>query len=259
MPLFDKITAIATAIGSLFSSAPAEPVPIPDFDTQIHSTTSEGFIASDPVYDASQNVIHDGEAQQLYPAKFGEIEYMDLDTQGRVAGAYGIISKQNREVAKAWKQTGEGNPLDTGKDPAFWPNNNTEVTVTWPDGKTYNGWFWNRSHLIADSLGGKSDTNSWITGTRAQNVGKNAQDGGMAYTEEKTRNFLDAQPDGSTCGVYYSAVPTYLSGQDTIPFSVTVDMKSCDGKLNERVIVTNTMPGYAINYSTGEYAKVKAD
>jgi len=55
-----------------------------------------------------------------------------------------------------------------------------------PNGKIYNGYFYNRSHLIADSLGGRSYKYNVVTGTRQQNVGNNG-DGGMQSIEKKEK------------------------------------------------------------------------
>ena len=86
-----------------------------------------------------------------------------------------------------------------------------------------------------------------------QNVGDNTGNGGMAYTETKVRDFLD-DPANTDCGVYYAAEANY-QGDELIPRTVTVDVRTCDGTIDENVIVDNIMPGYAINYHTGEWTK----
>jgi DNA-entry nuclease len=76
-----------------------------------------------------------------------------------------------------------------------------------PQGGYYTGYFWNRSHLIADSLGGHAVRRNLVTGTRMQNVGSQRdRDGGMAYCETKVRNWLYKHHTGS---VYYRAEPIY--------------------------------------------------
>ena len=179
---------------------------------------------------------------------------------------------------------------DIPSDPHGWPTQNPKAHVHFSAGREYNGYFWNRSHLIADSLGGLPDVNNLIPGTRAQNVGDNQDPGGMAYTETIARNFLDDQldqadkkpsteaidalvgigithtkkgnplpesvdlPTHATCDVAYQAQPIYEPGE-AIPRSVTVNIKTCDGSIDEQVEVPNTMPGYAINYATGDFRK----
>lgn len=81
---------------------------------------------------------------------------------------------------------------------------------------------WNRSHLIADSLGGRAFRRNLIKGTRMQNVGANDGKGGMAYTERKVVNYLYKHQKAS---VYYSAKPIYKDNE-LIPRSVIVDIKS---------------------------------
>ena len=140
-----------------------------------------------------------------------------------------------------------------GSDPSGW-GNNKKVKIKLYTGKYYNGYLYNRSHLIADSLGGKAIRENLITGTRMQNVGANDGLGGMAYTERKVVNYLYKHHDVS---VYYSAKPIYKD-KELIPRSVIVDIKSSDKELNERVIVYNAAKGFKINYKTGSAQKILA-
>ena len=73
----------------------------------------------------------------------------------------------------------------------------------------YRGYLYNKSHLLAWSLGGDMQTHNVILGTRAQNVGTNNQrdPGGMAYTEALTRNYLNSHRDDA---VAYQAIPVYV-------------------------------------------------
>lgn len=192
-----------------------------------------------------------GQAELNFNPAPSEYVYMPLDNLGRTTGSYARITARDRELAKtdAHPEFAKNKPAD----PSGWGHNG-KVEWTYPDtGKQSRGYFWNRSHLIADSLGGATVINNWVTGTRVQNVGKNDQSGGMAYTEEKVRNFLD-NPANSSCDVYYSAIPNY-QGDELVPRTVTVDVKTCDDAINERVVVDNVMPGYAINYANGDYKK----
>lgn len=189
-----------------------------------------------------------GQANITYDPAPGEYVYFDTDMLGRTQGAYAFITPADRAQAQA-----EGRDSSELPDPSGWPDSNGEVDVNLPTGDTYHGWFWNRSHLIADSLGGSTDIENLVTGTRMQNVGDNTGNGGMAYTETKVRDFLD-DPANTDCGVYYATEANY-QGDELIPRTVTVDVRTCDGTIDENVIVDNIMPGYAINYHTGEWTK----
>lgn len=192
-----------------------------------------------------------GQAELNFNPAPSEYVYMPLDNLGRTTGSYARITAHDRELAKndAHPEFAKNKPAD----PSGWGHNG-KVEWTYPDtGKQSRGYFWNRSHLIADSLGGATVVNNWVTGTRAQNVGKNDQSGGMAFTEEQVRNFLD-DPTNTNCDVYYSAIPNYR-GDELVPRTVTVDVKTCDDSINERVVVDNVLPGYSINYANGDYKK----
>ena len=111
---------------------------------------------------------------------------------------------------------------------------------------------YNRSHLVADSLGGAAKRVNLITGTRPQNclTGK-GRIGGMAYAETKARDYLNAHHDGT---LYYCAIPVYV-GDELVPRSVYVEMKSSDGSIDESIEVFNAVNGYTINYSDGTFSK----
>ena len=177
----------------------------------------------------------------------GEFAYAPLDELGRATGCtakitYALIEQANND----------GRDSLDDLDPTGWGHNEV-VSIELMDGSTYTGWFWNRSHLIADSLGGCAELENLVCGTRMQNVGSNGahgQDpGGMAYTETKTREWLYEHTDGYVC---YSATPIY-QGDDLVCRAVIVDVLSCDGELDLHVIVYNAALGYKIDYATGEF------
>ena len=177
--------------------------------------------------------------------KNGEIKYLELDNLQRATGAYGYISKEMRTEAK------ERGRQDIKVDPVGWTSGKPPVPVTFED-RSYKDSFYNRSHLIADSLGGDPTKVNLVTGTRMQNVGWNKKgEGGMAYIEEKTRVFLDS-PKGDNCPVYYAVTPNYI-GSELLPRTVTVNAKSCDSTIDEQIVVDNMAPGYVINYMNGEF------
>lgn len=194
-----------------------------------------------------------GTAEQDYsPSSDGVVEYCLLDSLDRAVCAYGNLTSTLREHEKASERE------SISADPSGWPANNGEVLIPARsdiDGsQPYSGWLWNRSHLVADSLGGDPTLENLVSGTRTQNVGStrtNGQySGGMAYTELIARDYLDTN-NADSCPLYYAATPEYL-GDELVPRSVTVDVLSCDGQINIRVEVYNTATGWNIDYYTAE-------
>lgn len=186
-----------------------------------------------------------GEAQIRQNVDAGQVYYAGLDEGGRAGLVAAMLTPSMRNQAK------DRGRQDIDVNPAGWPSNNPETEVVTPDGSIYQGVFWNRSHLLADSLGGDPRRDNLITGTRMQNVGANDGAGGMAYTETIARDWLDSHSDGA---LYYSALPLY-EGNESIPRAVVVDMKSSDGSIDIEVVVYNAAKGYAIDYSSGSISK----
>jgi len=194
-----------------------------------------------------------GAAELRGDAQIGEITYCPLDELGRTTCAYGYLTSELRAEARATDRE------DILVDPSGWPSRNDEVTIPALDlegSADYRGWFWKRSHLIADSLGGNAVVSNLVTGTRTQNVGSTKTDGqyggGMAYTELIARDYLDTH-DGDACPLYYGATPQY-SGDEPIPRTVLVDIQNCDKKIDLRVEVSNTANSWVIDYTTGAYS-----
>lgn len=172
----------------------------------------------------------------------GEARYEGLDALGRTGRAVALVTP---EMAEA----GSGREREDISDihPAGW-GHNREVDITNPDGSAYHGHLFNRSHLLAKSLGGDDADYNLVTGTRTQNVGDNTgQNGGMAYAEGLARDWL-RHNDGT---VYYSATPVY-EGDELLPRSVIVDVRSSDGDLDLEVY--NAVAGYDIDYATGRFS-----
>lgn len=183
-----------------------------------------------------------GKANVEKKLKPGEIEYQKFDKEGRTLGVYANLTNTNFQYGQR-----EREPIDDIR-PSGWLKNK-EVTLRFIDGTTYHGWFYNRSHLLAHSLGGDDKNYNLITGTRPQNVGKNNGEGGMQYTERKAYIYLENNKNGR---VYYSAVPNYIENE-LVPRTVTINIKSNDGLIDQCVIVYNVAPGYAIDYATGNF------
>ena len=175
----------------------------------------------------------------------GEARYEGLDGLGRTGRAAALVTfDMMREGSERERED------ISDVHPAGW-GHNREVDIEMPGEKTYHGFLFNRSHLLAKSLGGDDAAYNLITGTRTQNVGDNrGQDGGMAYTEGLARDWLWDHPDGT---VYYSATPVY-SGDELLPRSVIVDVRSSDGEIDLEVEVFNAAYRFDIDYATGEFA-----
>ena len=213
-----------------------------DYENIAYAWTSWDAISAPDYYRV------DGRAIEAYQLTEGQITYNGLDELGRTTWAGGILTGQMRADAKARGRQDFNAECDkiTG-----WGYNDKVVIPSTNGGKDYRGYMFNRSHLVADSLGGDPLRENLITGTRCQNVGNNDNSGGMAYTEEMAREYLDSNPNGS---IYYAATPVY-DGDEMVPRSVYVDIKSDDGSIDEHVEVYNVAMGYTVNYATGEFSE----
>lgn len=175
----------------------------------------------------------------------GDIEYT-YDKSTKTQYVHALLSYANYEYGKRDRES------ISDIDPIGWPDKNGQASVTFPNGTTYNGWFWNRSHLLGHALGGADEEKNLVTGTRAQNVGKNNMQGGMQFAEKTARDYLATHENGT---LYYFVTPVYLSGEN-IPRSVFVDMHSDDGSIDMHIEVFNAMPGYDIDYVNGTWSKI---
>lgn len=180
--------------------------------------------------------------------KKGRVSYAGLDKLGRTQAVTAKVTYSMVQESAGWRED-----MPPEADTISGWGHNTKVSVILANGKTYNGYAFNRSHLLADSLGGHAVKVNLITGTRTQNVGSNDQDkpGGMAYTETLARDYLYKHKNG---WVYYRATPVY-KGSELVARSVYVDIKSDDGSINKRVEVYNAMNGYKVDYKTGKVSR----
>lgn len=176
----------------------------------------------------------------------GEVRYAPLDGLGRAGQCVANVTYQLMQEGQARDRDGLSDLRPSG-----W-GHNAKVTITNPNGSVYNGYLFNRSHLVAKSLGGENRIENLVCGTRTQNVGDNTgQDGGMAHTETLARDWLEAHPSGT---VWYCATPVY-EGSELVPRSVIVDVRSSDGSVDQEVEVYNVAYGFAIDYATGEFSE----
>ena len=217
-------------------------------DKHSNTETSSNSMGSD--YDESKfpdmyEVLGKAEIDE---SKFSTTYSYSHDDLDRTTTAYGLVNYKAVMDSKGWRADFEPN-----SEPSGWfigkKSNNKKVSVKLPNGKIYNGYFYNRSHLIADSLGGRSYKYNVVTGTRQQNVGNNG-DGGMQYIEKKVKDYVEQTKNN----VYYEVTPVY-NGNELVPRYVIVNAKSDDGVINEKVKVFNNASGYEINYSDGSFTK----
>ena len=157
------------------------------------------------------------------------VNYQGLDNLGRTQAVGSFIRfkdviKRNSTITlrpaipEASRIAGEFSDGSFNSDLGKWMgtrSNNRIVTIN-----GYRGYVFNKSHLLAWSLGGSMNSNNLIWGTRAQNVVTNKPNnpGGMAYPETQVRNFLRTNPNEV---VYYSASPLYVE-QELVPRGVQV-------------------------------------
>ena len=186
-----------------------------------------------------------GKAKFTYKIADG-VKYGKLDKFGRPT--YATIRVTPKLYAKEKKEKRE--PIKV--DPCGWLKKNPKVVIKHKDGSTYKGFMYNRSHMIADSLGGDPVYENLVTGTRPQNVGGRGNDGGMAYLETKIRDYFNR---GSKGTVDYEVINVYASDKDKLPVYSICNAKSSDRKIDEQVIVYNSAEGYDIDYRTAQVRK----
>lgn len=175
----------------------------------------------------------------------GEVHYSGLDSLGRAQAVKACVTK-------AMVDEGTAREREDISDirPSGWPEDNDEVSIELPNGRTYHGWLFNRSHLLAKSLGGKDEAENLVTGTRTQNVGANDGRGGIAACETMVRDWLTQNPKGH---VWYDVTPQY-EGDELVPRAVTVDLRSSDGTLDGHYVTYNAVKGFEIEYSDGSWS-----
>lgn len=190
-----------------------------------------------------------------FPEK-SQISYGAFDSLGRTTTAKGSLTFDNVKGSYGIRQQ-----FTEADKPSGWLGNETVLVngkhkiktyqIDYLNGKSYRGAMWNKSHLIADSLGGHAKKDNIITGTRPQNVGGTNQKGGMRYTEKKAQEYLESNHNAI---LYYEAIPVYKDNE-LLPRAVVVKMLSLDKTIDEAVMVYNTANGYTIDYTNGTFKK----
>ena len=175
----------------------------------------------------------------------GECSYGALDELGRATGVVSLITYDSMMAGRERSRDDL-----SALEPSGW-GHNAEVDIAMPDGSVYHGQLFNRSHLVAKSLGGDDGLHNLVTATRTQNVGANVDgtEGGMAYAEGMVRSWLGSHRDGT---VYYAATPAY-EGNELVARSIIVDVRSSDGSIDQRIEVYNAALGFAVDYATGTF------
>lgn len=177
----------------------------------------------------------------------GDVLYSPLDELGRAGKVAACVDAGLMAYGSSRERVDMGN-----LEPSGW-GYNAEADIELPTGNVYHGYFWNRSHLLAKSLGGDEVERNIVCGTRMQNVGANLNgtEGGMAYCETLARNWLEQNPTGY---VLYSATPVY-NANELVCRNVVVDIRSSDASIDQRVVVFNAAKGYDIGYATGQFVR----
>lgn len=156
-------------------------------------------------------------------------KYGDLDELGRPSWVFSCITSEQYKLEKTKPRQ------EIKVDPVGWVKPNPRVILS--DSKnTYKGFLYNRSHLLADSLGGDPIKENLITGTRLQNVGwnKKGSEGGMAYGETLARDWLNKNK-----GYLQYEVICHYEGKDLLSDYQIVNIKSSDGTLDLQIKVFN--------------------
>ena len=193
---------------------------------------------------APDYVLRAGAARVSKAPAAGQVVYSPLDSLGRTRTVTATVT-----YAMVARSAGRRQEIPEDQAPSGWGHNGPAHIALY-NGRVYNGYFWNRSHLLADSLGGQAIRRNLITGTRTQNVGANDGSGGMAFTERRVVQYLNSHHQ-VTC--FYRATPVY-NGSELLPRAVAVDVRTSDRALYMRVIVYNCAKGYTIDYRTGTYS-----
>lgn len=142
----------------------------------------------------------------------GQLKFSE-DSAGRAGIARGKLTYRMFADSKGRRQ---GTPLDPPN--GGWPSYNPKVALSFGlTSRIYHGYMYNRSHSIADSLGGTASyasADNFTAGTRSQNVGAD-QHGGMRAAEEIAENYWRSHPNSSGgCDLHtqianYGASPQY--------------------------------------------------
>lgn len=168
------------------------------------------------------------------------------DNKNRITAAYVRLNQDS-----ITRNYGNQQSFPSNENPLGWPKKNKKVTIPHPEKGDYNGWFWNRSHLIADQLGGQSVADNAITGTRPQNVGARDNQGGMRVPESRAYEYVKNEKKS----LLYYVEPIYYEEKDVIPTEVVVTLYN--EELFEQYVTLNIANGFVIDYQKGTFVEQK--
>ncbi|MBS3379482.1 DNA/RNA non-specific endonuclease [Staphylococcus aureus] len=194
------------------------------------------------------------------------VDYSNLDRLGRAGQVTALVTSQSvyNHSSKVQKRPSFDSDVHIAgeyKDGIYnpfkqtWKGNQSNNQITQLVG--YRGYLYNKSHLLAWSLGGNMETHNLVLGTRSQNVGSNkdVNGGGMGYPETQVRNAIYDNPD---IKVFYKVTPVY-NNKELLPRGTHVKAYSVNdnGKtVNINVWIANKQQGININYKDGTFQKV---
>jgi len=230
--------------------------PLPSSGAEPSDWDGDTSFLSDPGFAASVDVNVDA----------GSIILSPLDDLGRPGRAIGRITISLLSESANWRSS-----FAYDAYPAGWPHSNAPIQVHLTDDVTLEDHPWNRCHIIADSLGGYlhvygedgtldmeasvTPVENLVTGTRCMNVGAD-DEGGLGYggMEAFEGEVISYVYGASEASVWYSVEPLYV-GSELIPRSMLMQAVSNDGGLSLCREAHNVIPGYSIDYYTGEIAE----
>ncbi|BBL19081.1 DNA/RNA non-specific endonuclease (plasmid) [Staphylococcus aureus] len=190
-------------------------------------------------------------------------DYSNLDKLGRAGEVTALITSEAVQSHSSKTQKRPSFDSDVHLAGEYKDGKYNSLKQTWEGYQTnnqilqlegYRGYLYNKSHMLAWSLGGDMKTHNLILGTRAQNVGtnKDSEGGGMGYPETQIRNAMYNKPETK---VFYKVTPVY-QGEELIARGTHVKAYSIndDGKtINLNVWISNKQNGVNIDYTDGSY------
>lgn len=191
------------------------------------------------------------------------VTYSELDHLGRSGNVealitYDAVNSHSSKVVERPSFKSSVHIAGEYKDGVFdpqkgtWTGKETNNEIIQLEG--YKGYLYNKSHSLAWSLGGDMEVHNLTLGTRGQNVGKNDQNGGMAYSETIVRNAIYKNKNEK---VLYKVNPIY-QGDELVPRGSHVEAFSINdnGKtVNLNLWIFNNQKGIKINYQNGSWVR----
>lgn len=229
---------------------------------ELKNTNNEYYVDVTPSITVDSNITNE------YITEKGWNYYQGIDQQGKTGAATALItydvvkyvaSLDRPDFASSTIVPGQytNAVLENNNGNTIWKktqqskSNNFKTNMT-INNVEYNGFAFNKSHLIAWSLGGDMLPHNLIWGTRAQNVGSNysKNPGGMSHIETLVRNYIYKNHDAK---ILYTAIPIYNNEKDIVPITVYVEAIDITNpnSFNCAAWTLNQQAGLSIDYTTG--------